>query len=108
MANVKIRVRVPVKVKKGTVVEVKTLISHKMETGLRKDNKGNKIPRDIVNKFVATYNGKQVFASDWHPALSANPFLSFFLKPMESGMLEMSWTDDKGTVYKQSKKIEVN
>ena len=108
MASVKIRARVPKKVKKGQIIEIKTLISHKMETGLRKDRKGKPIPRDIVNKFVATYNGTQVFASDWHPAISANPFLSFHLRPMESGTLEMSWTDDKGKVYKKSAKIEVN
>lgn len=108
MASVKIRARVPKKVKKGQTVEIKTLISHKMETGMRKDGKGKPIPRDIVNKFVATYNGKQVFASNWHPAISANPFLAFHLRPMESGTLEMSWTDDKGAVYKKSANIEVN
>jgi len=108
MASVKIRARVPKKVKKGQTVEIKTLISHKMETGLRKDSKGKTIPRDIVNKFVATYNGKQVFASDWYAAISANPFLAFYLRPMESGTLEMSWTDDGGKVYKESAKIEVN
>ena len=108
MASVKIRARVPKKVKKGQIIEIKTLISHKMETGMRKNSKGKVIPRDIVNKFVATYNGTQVFASDWHPAISANPFLAFHLRPMESGTLEMSWTDDKGKVYKKSAKIEVN
>ena len=108
MADVKIRARVPKKVKKGKIVEIKTLISHKMETGLRKDSKGKVIPRDIVNKFVATYNGVQVFASNWHPAISANPYLSFHLRPMESGTLEMAWTDDNGKTYKKSARIEVN
>jgi len=108
MANVKIRTRVPKKVKKGQIVEVKTLISHKMETGLRKDSKGKLIPQDIINRFVATYNGKQVFASDWHTAISANPFMAFHLRPMESGTLEMTWTDDQGKTYKQSARIEVN
>ena len=71
MAKPKPRVRVPKKAKKGDIVTIKTLISHKMETGNRKGKDGNKIPRLIINKFVANFNGKQVFASDWHPAVSA-------------------------------------
>ena len=108
MAKAKIRVRVPKTAKKGEIMEIKTLISHKMETGQRKDSKGNKIPRKILNKFVCTYNGKQVFASDWHPAISANPYLSFFVRAEDSGTLEFSWTDDDGTVYRTSASLQVN
>ena len=106
-SKAKIRARVPKKAKKGQVIEIKTLISHKMETGLRK-NKGKLIPRRIVNRFEAKFNGKTVFASDWQPAISANPFMSFFMKATESGTLEMSWTDDNGSVYSKSSKISVN
>lgn len=108
MADPKIRVRVPKKVAKGQVVEIKTLISHKMETGLRKDSKGKVIPREIINRFVASYNGKQVFATDLHPGISANPFLTFYIRPTESGTLDMAWTDDNGKTYKKSAHIEVN
>jgi len=55
------RVKVPKSAKVGDVIEIKTLISHKMETGNRKDKKtGEKIPRLIINSFVAKFNGKQV------------------------------------------------
>ena len=54
----KARVKVPKSVKKGQVFEVKSLISHKMETGLRKNKKtGKKIPRNIINKFTVNYGG---------------------------------------------------
>ena len=104
----KIRVRVPKNVKKGEVVQIKTLIGHKMETGLRKNKKGKKIPRKILNRFSCKYNGKEVFASDWHPPISANPYMAFHIRAAESGSLEFSWTDDDGTVYSKSAKIQVN
>jgi sulfur-oxidizing protein SoxZ len=107
MAKSKARVKAPSSVKKGEVFEVKTLISHVMETGQRKDRKtGNKIPRMIINKFVASFNGKPAFSADWHPAISANPYMSFHMKVAESGTLEIAWTDDKGAVVKQSAKID--
>src|SRR5260221_466859 len=59
--------------KKGDLVEVKALVSHVMETGQRKDAAGNTVPRKILNKFVCTVAGKQVFAADFETAVSANP-----------------------------------
>ena len=102
------RVKAPSKVKKGQVFEVKCLISHKMESGQRKDRKtGDTIPRMIINKFVATYNGAEVFTADCHPAISANPYMAFFMKAEESGELELTWIDDKGEKVSAKKKITV-
>jgi len=108
MAKAKARVKVPKKAKKGEVFEVKTLISHKMESGQRKDKKtGKKVPRMVINKFVCSYNGKDIFTSDWHPAVSANPYMAFYVKAEASGSLDMTWTDDSGAVFKKSAKITV-
>lgn len=108
MAKIKARVKAPKSVKKGEVFKVKTLISHKMETGIRKNKKtGKKIPRLIINKFVCTYNGKEVFSGDWHPALSANPYMAFFVKAEASGVLEMVWTEDGGKQFKKTANISV-
>ncbi len=53
------RIKVPKTAKKGDIIKVKTLILHKMETGLRKDRKTKKlVPRMIINKFVAKFNGR--------------------------------------------------
>ncbi len=101
------RVRVPSSVKKGEVFEVKSLISHKMESGQRKDDDGNKIPRMIINEFKATYNGDVVFSADWHPAISANPYMSFFMKAEESGELVLSWTDDNNETVTETVKVNV-
>lgn len=107
MANVKPRVRVPKKASKGEVIEIKTLISHDMESGRRKGKDGNFIPRKIVNKFEVTFNGKPVVTADWHPAISANPYMSFFAKVEESGEFAFKWTDDDGSVYEKTASITV-
>ena len=103
------RVKVPSKVARGEVFEVKSLVSHSMESGQRKDSKtGDLIPRMIISRFVATYNGEEVFSADWHPAISANPYMAFYMKAEESGTLELSWTDDAGETVSVSKDITVN
>ena len=89
----------PVSVKKGEVIQIKTLFSHKMETGLRRDKKTDEpIPRKIIHRFECRHNGKAVFSADLHPAVSANPYISFYLRPTESGPLEFQWTEDGGKV----------
>lgn len=93
------RVRVPPTVKKGEVIEIKTLLSHPMETGYRRDAQGRLIPRHILHTFTCTYNGEQVFRADWHPAVAANPSLAFYAVATESGRLRSEWIDDIGTVY---------
>jgi len=108
MAKSKPRVKVPKSVKKGEVFQVKTLISHKMESGQRKNKKGKKIPRMIINKFICTYNGTVVFESDWHPAISANPYMAFYVKAKKSGKLVFKWTDDRGQTYEKMASITVN
>jgi sulfur-oxidizing protein SoxZ len=101
------RVRVPSKAAAGDVVEIKTLISHPMESGQRRGRDGKKIPRQIINKFTAAFNGKVFFEADWHPAISANPYQSFFYKAKETGEFTFSWKDDNGQTYEAKKKMTV-
>ena len=108
MADARPRVRVPKKAKKGDVIQIKTLISHPMETGQRRNEQGEILPRKIINRFVCTLNGKEVFSVDLQPGISSNPYLVFDVRVMESGTFEFTWTDDDGTVHKKSAKIEVS
>ena len=93
------RVKLPATVKKGEPFEIKTLISHPMETGQRKDDQGKVIPRMIINKLVCRFNGEEVFSAELAPAISANPYLSFFTVVNDSGKFEFEWTDDEGKKY---------
>ena len=101
------RLKVPKEAKKGDIVEIKTLLSHVMETGQRKDAAGNIIPRKIINKFTCEFNGKPVFSADLEPAIAANPYLQFTAKVDESGTFKFTWTDDDGTVTTAEEKITV-
>lgn len=101
------RVRVPAKAAAGELIEIKTLISHEMESGQRKDAKGETIPRKIINKFTASFNGKPFFSADWNPAISANPYQSFFFKAAESGEFIFAWKDDDGSEYTAKSKLTV-
>ena len=102
------RIRLPATAKKGETIEIKTLVTHTMESGQRRDAQNNVIPRKILNKFVCSYNGKEVFRAELAPAISANPYMSFFVIATESGTLDFVWTDDDGSTIKESAKITVS
>jgi sulfur-oxidizing protein SoxZ len=89
-------INAPAKVKRGQIFEIKTLISHIMETGYRYSTTGARIPRDIVTFFSCNYNGEEIFRADLYPAIAANPFITFFTVATESGTLEFKWTGDNG------------
>ena len=102
------RIRIDKKqAKKGEIVEVKALVAHVMETGQRKDSSGKAIPRKILNKFTCTVNGKEVFSADFEPAISANPYIQFKFKAMESGPVVLTWLDDDGSTIVGEDSIKV-
>jgi sulfur-oxidizing protein SoxZ len=106
--NVKPRVRVPREASAGEVITIKTLISHKMESGQRKDDDGNAIPRSIINRFTCEFNGEMVVDVTFEPAISTNPFFEFESVVPESGTFVFTWYDDDGDVYTESKDIAVS
>jgi len=89
------RVSLPAAIKANDVIEIKTSITHVMETGHRRDREGNLVPRNIINTVRALYRGDSVFVAELHPSLSANPYIAFHLKVVEPGELKVIWTDDK-------------
>jgi len=103
------RVKVPKTAAAGEVIKIKTLVSHIMESGQRKDKKtGEAIPRMIINKFTCEFNGEVIFTCDLEPAVSANPFFEFSARVNESGTFKFTWVDDEGTVIETEKEITVS
>ena len=90
-------IKVRAKVKGGSTV-VKALISHAMETGLRKNKKtGKMIPAHFIQEVTCSHNGNTVLTADWGTAISKNPYLSFKFSGANKGdTLKMSWVDNKG------------
>jgi sulfur-oxidizing protein SoxZ len=103
----KVMVSVPATARKGDAVEIKAMAMHPMENGLRRDMDGKVIPRFILKKFECRYNGELVVDCDWHTAISANPYMSFFVKAVDSGKIEFAWTDDNGAVERHTANISV-
>ncbi|HEY5830783.1 MAG: thiosulfate oxidation carrier complex protein SoxZ [Hyphomicrobiaceae bacterium] len=101
------RIKLPESAKVGEVIEIKTLISHVMETGQRRGTDGNLVPRSIINNFTAKYAGAEVFKAELHPGISANPYLSFFMKVPGPGEFEFSWTEDGGKQITEKAKLNV-
>jgi sulfur-oxidizing protein SoxZ len=100
-------INVPAKAKRGEVIAIKTLIAHKMETGFRYTSLGERIARDIVTRFIATYNGEEIFRATLHPAIAANPFITFHTVATESGTIAFEWIGDNGFSATEQAKIIV-
>jgi len=94
MAKSSIKIRA--KAKKG-VTTVKALMSHPMETGMRKDKKtGEVIPAHFIQEVTAEWNGKTVMTAYWGGAVSKNPYLSFkFNGGAKDEELTLSWKDNQ-------------
>jgi sulfur-oxidizing protein SoxZ len=106
--GVKPRVKVPSSATAGETITIKTLISHQMESGQRKDGDGNVIPRSIINRFTADFNGQNVIDVTMEPAISTNPYFEFDSLVPESGEFTFTWYDDDGSVYTETKSISVS
>lgn len=107
MARLEPRVQVPEVVRAGAPFQVKALIGHAMETGLRRDDKGEPIPRKIINRFVCRHDGVEVFRADLHEAMAANPFLEFHLRAHRTGRIEFIWEEDGGRIYALAHRLVV-
>ena len=100
-------INVPKKAKRGDVIEIKTLMSHIMETGYRRTASGEIIPRDIITSFACRYNGVEIFRADLFPAIAANPFITFTTVATESGKFDFDWVGDEGFAESASASIIV-
>ena len=101
------RVDVPATAKRGEIIEIRTLVSHTMETGFRRDYLGAPLARNIIRLFVCTYNGVEICRAHLHPAISANPYLAFSTIATESGTLVFNWSGDNGFTATESAAISV-
>lgn len=92
--------------RQGALFEVKTLVTHDMETGLRTDKNGQTIPRHILKSFVCKVGGQPVFEAALHPGIAANPFLAFHARPEAGRAFEFIWTDDSGRTIVEKRDVK--
>ncbi len=105
--GVKSRVKLPKTAAAGEVITIKTLITHRMESGQRRDDAGAVIPRSIIHRFTCDFEGESVVDVQVHPGVSTNPFFAFRARVSHSGVFSFAWYDDDGAVYTDSKAIAV-
>ena len=101
----RVLINAPNKARRGEVIEIRTLISHVMETGFRYTSTGELVPRDIITSFTATYNGEEIFRAQLYPAIAANPFITFCTVATDSGTIELRWVGDNG--YSASEQVAI-
>jgi sulfur-oxidizing protein SoxZ len=100
-------VTLPARAKRGEIIEIKTLAQHAMETGFRRTQTGDLIPRDIIRTFRCTYNGAEVYRADLHPAIAANPLIAFTTVATETGTLSFHWAGDNGYSVTETAAIRI-
>ncbi|MGV6812701.1 MAG: thiosulfate oxidation carrier complex protein SoxZ [Brevirhabdus sp.] len=106
-SGVKPRVKVPKSAAAGETITIKTLISHKMESGRRKGKDGKLIPRSIINRFTCTFGDQSVVDVAMEPSISANPYFEFEATVPAAGEFKFTWYDDDGDVYEAAKAVKV-
>jgi len=100
-------ITVPKTAQRGEIIEIRTLIAHTMESGFRADSQGKVLARDIIRRFVCSYNGEPVFSAELSPAIASNPYLAFYTVATASGTLSFTWEGDNGFAQTESVSISV-
>lgn len=102
-----VRIALPASAPRGQLIQVKTLVSHPMESGFRYDMNGERIPRNIITSFRCEYLQQPIFEAEFGPAVAANPFLSFYFVATASGRVRFTWTDMQGEQTVIDREIQV-
>ena len=100
-------INLPATIRRGEVIEIRTIINHPMETGYRRDSGGQLLARDILRRFSCRYDGELVFSAELHAAISANPYIAFHTVAVASGTLSFTWEGDNGFLQTESRMIVV-
>lgn len=106
MATPRTLINVPA-AKTGEVIEIRATIAHVMETGLRPNDEGKVVPRDIVTRFECRLDGTPIFSADMFPAVAANPYVAFTLRAEKSGSLVFLWEGDRGFKHSETVALKV-
>ena len=100
--QIKIRAQI-----QGDVTEVRILMQHPMETGQRKDDKGQTLPAQFIQSFTVSLNGKPIIDGQLNTSISRNPLFSFKVRGVKGGHnLAGTWPDNTG--YKRQDEITVS
>jgi sulfur-oxidizing protein SoxZ len=81
----------------GEVTDIRILMQHPMETGLRKDDKGQTFPSHFIQTFTVSLNGKTIIDGQLNTSISKNPLFTFRARGIKAGdKLSVAWIDNGG------------
>ena len=90
----------PIKIRaqiQGDVTDIRVLMQHPMETGQRKDDKGQSLPAHFIQTFTVSLNGKPIIDGQLNTSISRNPLFTFQARGIKAGdRLSVTWTDNAG------------
>ena len=98
-------ITLPAAIKAGEAFEVRATVAHAMETGYRSSDEGARLPRDLVRRFECRLDGELVFTADLFAAISANPYLAFWLRADKPGELGFVWRGDNGFEHRETRTL---
>ena len=101
------RIRVPRSAKAGEVIEIRTLMEHPMETGLRQDDDGFIVPRNMLTSLLVRMNGETVLAAEFRNGTAANPYHAFFVRVEQTSLFEFAWTDEFNRTVRAEARVAV-
>ena len=81
----------------GDIADIRVLMQHPMETGQRRDEKGQAVPVHFIQTFVVTLNGKPLVDGQLNTSISKNPLFAFKARGIKAGdKLTVAWNDSAG------------
>lgn len=91
----------------GGIAEIKALIKHPMESGVRMDKKtGKPFPAKFINTVEVTVNGVKAIDAQWSGAVSANPYVAVQVKANAGDEIAISLADNTGEKGTESLKLK--
>jgi sulfur-oxidizing protein SoxZ len=100
------KVVLPARITRGSVINIRALLSHPMLTGMSRDQAGIPIPAYFVSDVEVSYGGERVAHFEWSSGISRDPFVGFSLRASKEAPVTVTWKDNKGGVYTASADIK--
>lgn len=101
------RIALPRRIAAGQAAEIRTLINHPMETGLREDESGQRVPQKLVESLALQLNNEEAFKATLYTGTSANPYLRLQVKLQEDTHADFIWTDQQGKQLQESRSLNL-
>ncbi|MBL8327502.1 MAG: thiosulfate oxidation carrier complex protein SoxZ [Rubrivivax sp.] len=103
--SLRVLLHAPASAPAGSLVELRATAAHAMETGYRRGSDGQMLPRDLLRRIEARFDGELFFSAELHAAIAANPTVAFWLRLPGSGTLSVRFSGDRGLAHEEHVRI---